>query len=440
MFIESNKIELKSKYTDQIVKEIVAFINADGGKIYIGINDDGTVCGAQKIDESLRSISDIITTQIEPNAIDSVKTELEIIEGLPVIVINVKKGISPLYCIKKYGFSSSGCMIRIGSSCREMSELQIKERYKMRFFDDDIIVSSPTNLKTLSFFTLKNSYLEMGYKLNDDTFETNLKLVNNSGDYNVMAELLSDNNRYSLIFVKFSGINKASISQRSDYGNKSIIFSFKQMMNRIASENICISNTTIRPRIDTYLFDYDSVNEAIVNAIVHNDWSIAEPQVSFFKDRIEILSHGGLPHTLSLEDFYRGISKPRNIRLMKIFSDLDIVDHTGHGVPIIIEKYGRGAFEISDNHIIVTIPFDLEVMKSINVGVNVGVNVDVNINKNERQIIELILNDPTLTAEKISIKINKTKRTAERYLKTLQEKGYIERNGSDKNGYWKVLK
>ena len=432
MFIESNKIELKSKYTDQIVKEIVAFINADGGEIYIGINDNGTVCGAQKIDESLRSISDIITTQIEPNAIDSVKTELEIIEGLPVIVINVKKGISPLYCIKKYGFSSSGCMIRIGSSCREMSELQIKERYKMRFFDDDIIVSSPTNLKTLSFFTLKNSYLEMGYKLNDDTFETNLKLVNNNGDYNVMAELLSDNNRYSLIFVKFSEINKASISQRSDYGNKSIIFGFKQMMNRIASENICISNTTVRPRIDTYLFDYDSFNEAIVNAIVHNDWSIAEPQISFFKDRIEILSHGWLPHTLSLEDFYRGISKPRNIRLMKIFSDLDIVDHTGHGVPIIIEKYGRGAFEISDNHIIVTISFDLEVMKSI--------NVDVNINKNERQIIELILNDPTLTAEKLSIEINKTKRTAERYLKSLQEKEYIERSGSNKNGYWKVLK
>ena len=49
MLIESNKIELKSKYTDQIVREIVAFINADGGKIYIGINDDGSVCGAKKI-------------------------------------------------------------------------------------------------------------------------------------------------------------------------------------------------------------------------------------------------------------------------------------------------------------------------------------------------------------------------------------------------------
>ena len=440
MMIESNKIEFKSKYTDQIIKEIVSFLNADGGKIYIGVNDDGSVCGAQKIDEILRNISDVVTTQIEPSAIEDVKPELEFLEGLPVVVINVKKGILPLYCIKKYGFSSNGCLIRIGSSCRSMSESQINERYKLRFFDDDIIVSSPTNLKTLSFFTLKNSYLEAGLRLNDDTFETNLKLINSRGKYNIMAELLSDNNRFSLIFVKFNGLNKASISHRSDYGDKSIIFGYKQLMNRIAAENICLSNTTIRPRIDTYLFDYDSVNEAIVNAIVHNDWSITEPQVSFFRDRIEILSHGGLPHSLSIEEFYRGISKPRNTRLMKIFSDLDIVDHTGHGVPIIIEKYGKEAFEISDNHIIVTIPFDKQVMESINVGQNVSRNVDVNINDIERKIIEMLINDPTLTAEKISMKIEKSKRTAERYLKSLQEKGFILRTGSDKKGYWKIIK
>lgn len=440
MMIESNKIEFKSKYTDQIIKEIVSFLNADGGKIYIGVNDDGSVCGAQKIDEILRNISDVVTMQIEPSAIEDVKPELEFLEGLPVVVINVKKGILPLYCIKKYGFSSNGCLIRIGSSCRSMSETQINERYKLRFFDDDIIVSSPTNLESLSFFTLKNSYLEVGLRLNDDTFETNLKLINSRGKYNIMAELLSDNNRFSLIFVKFNGLNKASISQRSDYGDKSIIFGYRQLMNRIAAENICLSNTTVRPRIDTYLFDYDSVNEAIVNAIVHNDWSITEPQVSFFRDRIEILSHGGLPHNLSIEEFYRGISKPRNTRLMKIFSDLDIVDHTGHGVPIIIEKYGKEVFEINDNHIIVTIPFDKQVMESINVGANVGQNVDVNINDTERKIIEMLINDPTLTAEKISMKIEKSKRTAERYLKALQEKGIILRTGSDKKGYWKIIK
>ena len=157
MMIESNKIEFKSKYTDQIIKEIVSFLNADGGKIYIGVNDDGSVCGAQKIDEILRNISDVVTMQIEPSAIEDVKPELEFLEGLPVVVINVKKGILPLYCIKKHGFSSNGCLIRIGSSCRSMSESQINERYKLRFFDDDIIVSSSTNLESLSFFTLKNS-------------------------------------------------------------------------------------------------------------------------------------------------------------------------------------------------------------------------------------------------------------------------------------------
>lgn len=58
----------------------------------------------------------------------------------------------------------------------------------------------------------------------------------------------------------------------------------------------------------------------------------------------------------------------------------------------------------------------------------------------ERKILELILNDPALTVEKLSIKINKTKRFAERYLKLLQEKGYTKSNVSDKNGYWKIVK
>ena len=71
------------------------------------------------------------------------------------------------------------------------------------------------------------------------------------------------------------------------------------------------------------------------------------------------------------------------------------------------------------------------IMESINVGQNVSRNVDVNINDIERKIIEMLINDPTLTAEKISMKIEKSKRTAERYLKSLQEKGFILRTGSD---------
>lgn len=52
----------------------------------------------------------------------------------------------------------------------------------------------------------------------------------------------------------------------------------------------------------------------------------------------------------------------------------------------------------------------------------------------------MLLNDPTLTAGKISSNVKKSKRTIERYFKTLQEKGYLKRSGSDKTGVWKIIK
>ena len=69
------------------------------------------------------------------------------------------------------------------------------------------------------------------------------------------------------------------------------------------TRNICVSDTTVRPRKDIYLFDYDAVNEVVLNALVHNDWTVAEPQISLFCDRMEILSHGGLPKGMTREDF-----------------------------------------------------------------------------------------------------------------------------------------
>ncbi|EHI56763.1 hypothetical protein HMPREF9333_00210 [Johnsonella ignava ATCC 51276] len=56
-----------------------------------------------------------------------------------------------------------------------------------------------------------------------------------------------------------------------------------------------ISDTTVRPRKDIYSFDYACVNEAVLNPLVHNDWTVTEPQISMFHDRLEIFSHGGLP-------------------------------------------------------------------------------------------------------------------------------------------------
>ena len=212
-YIESETLELKEKYTDTITKEIVSFLNGKGGTILIGVKDNGIVIGVDKIDEVLRKISDIITSQIEPNPQDEISCELKFDEGKTLIVIHINKGRNHIYCQKKYGFSSAGCTIRIGTTCKEMTPEQIKIRYEKKFIDNEYMLKKRANSSNLSFRELKIYYSEKNYHLEDKSFETNLNLRNEAGEYNLLAELLSDKNNIPFIFVKFQEKNKASISE-----------------------------------------------------------------------------------------------------------------------------------------------------------------------------------------------------------------------------------
>ena len=136
-YIESETVELKARYTDTFARELVSFLNAEGGIIYSGIQNDGTVIGVDNIDNTLKYISDCITDQIEPSPQGEVISEIIHEENRSIIAVNVKKGIKPLYCIKKYGFSSKGCLVRIGATCKEMSPEEIQFRYKSQFINED---------------------------------------------------------------------------------------------------------------------------------------------------------------------------------------------------------------------------------------------------------------------------------------------------------------
>ena len=440
-YIESENLELKEKYTDTIVKEIVSFLNSAGGTVLIGVKDDGTVVGVNKVDEVLRKISDIITTQIEPNPQDEISSELKFDEGKIIIAIYINKGLKHIYCQKKYGFSSAGCTIRIGTTCKEMTPEQIKIRYEKKFIDAEYMIKKKSNLPDLSFRELKIYYSEKGYHLDDKSFEANLNLKNEFGEYNLLAELLADRNNIPLIFVKFKGSNKALISERSDYGYGCILTSYEKIKTRLQAENICISDTTVRPRNDIYLFDYDSANEAVLNALVHNDWTITEPQISMFNNRLEILSHGGLPRGMTKEQFFCGISMPRNATLMRVFLNMGLAEHTGHGVPTIVDRYGKEVFDIGDNYIRCTIPFEEKVIVQISNG-NISVNVDMNagLNKTEKKVIEYLIEKPNVKSVELAEYIGVTKRTIERSLKTLQEKQIIERTGPKRESNWIVIR
>ena len=261
-----------------------------------------------------------------------------------------------------------------------------------------------------------------------------------TGEYNQLGELMSDNNNVPFIVVKFNGNDKASISEKNDYGKQCILFAYERIKNRIIAENVIISDTTKRPRRDKFLFDFDSVNEAVINALVHNDYNISQPLISFFNNRIEILSHGGLPKGQTKTQFFNGISKPRNDMLARIFQDMDLVEHTGHGIPTIVKKYGKNVFDITDAYINVVIPYDKEEMKfnKLNVGMNVGMNVG--LSDIEKKTIKELLDNPNNTAKSISEKIGVSTRTIERAFNSLQEKNIILRSGSKRDGKWMVIK
>lgn len=147
---------------------------------------------------------------------------------------------------------------------------------------------------------------------------------------------------------------------------------------------------------------------------------------------------------MTKKQFFEGISRPRNATLMRIFLNMGLTEHTGHGIPTIVKKYGETVFEIEDNYIRCTIPFDEEVLdklKNDNVGNHVGnyVGNHVFLNKTEKKVVSLLIEDAEYTADELAARIGVTKRTIERAFISLQNKKVIERIGSNRKGSWMVI-
>ena len=128
------------------------------------------------------------------------------------------------------------------------------------------------------------------------------------------------------------------------------------------------------------------------------------------------------------------------ITLMRIFLSMGLTEHTGHGVPTIVSHYGTSAFYIEENLIRCVIPFDPDVMEKSQKNVRINVGINVRINATQKKVLRLLIEDPGSTAASMSLNLGLSARTIQRALSALRDKGLIERDGSNRNGTWKVLK
>ena len=189
-------------------------------------------------------------------------------------------------------------------------------------------------------------------------------------------------------------------------------------------------------RIEEKLFDMASFKEAWQNACIHTKWDKGNPPaVYIFSDRIEIKSTGGLPVDLNREEFYKGISKPVNAKLQKIFGQLGYVEQTGHGIPLIISNYGKQAFDIMENFVNVTIPFNYEKTNFS----GTGIENEVKIYEAEQRVVEYIKQNSSITIKELVAESGYSDGYIRKILTSLKEKSVIERQGGNKTGKWIVI-
>ncbi len=232
--------------------------------------------------------------------------------------------------------------------------------------DSDIIRQKISPNQDLHFTTLFGILAGNGiHPSASKQFYSNYGLINRDGKFNINAYLLSDDNELSIKVVTFEGTNKSVMSRRTAYGGKSLLTAVSEVLTFFESINVTNVNLEEGIRKEKFLFDYASFREAWINACLHNDWNNAiAPSIYLFDDRIEIISYGGLPYTLSKEGFYQGTSVPVNKSLLTVFLAAKYAEQSGHRIPTIVQNYGKDVFSFDDGMLKVTLPYITDGKKS----------------------------------------------------------------------------
>lgn len=335
--------------------------------------------------------------------------------------------------------------IRIGSSKERVTRYPEREAALFDVLRHGLptIDNTPSAYQDLSFTRLFTYYAGRGITLREETFAANLGLLTEDGRYNVLAQLLADDSHIPVRVSIFLGATKASpLYSVREFGNTCLLVALDRMLEYGEVINIMQADERGRTveRVDVPLFDHDAWREAVVNAFVHNAWvGLNAPMVTVFSDRVEILSHGAMAPTQTMEGFFRGMSVPVNRSLSDIFLQLHISERSGRGVPKIVEKYGRDAYEFGEGWIAVTLPFERVVTQdnrpdSTSIG-----DVRPALSPVREKILFLMRDNPNITQRHMAEELGMGHTAIAGHVAWLRDNGYVVREGSRKAGWWHVL-
>lgn len=327
-FVESETVELKREYVKDIRKEIVAFANTMGGTVYIGVEDDGRIVGVEKPDDVMLAVMNSIRDAVRPDIMGCLKCEVLWQEEKAIVAVTVPKGPDQPYYLREKGLSPSGVFIRNGSASNPASRYFIKRMIQESLGSFESMLSLEQNL---TFHQMEEEFSKRGMELGENQLRS-LGVMDADGLYTNLGLLVSDQCPHIIKGAVFQGVDCLDFQDREEFSGSV----FKQLAD--AYRYMELNNHTKATfdglyRKDQMSYPPVALREALINAVVHRDYSsvAVSSKISIFADRIEILSYGGLPTDITLEMAMQGVSACRNPLLANIFYRLKLIEMYGTG-------------------------------------------------------------------------------------------------------------
>lgn len=429
-FRESETVELKRTYVDEIRKEIIAMANGVGGMIYIGINDDGTIEGIENCDTLIQKVTNSVRDSIRPDITMFLHYETQTIEEKNIVKVTVQSGTNKPYYLAAKGLRPAGVFVRQGTSSVPASDAAI--RTMIRETDGENYEDMRSLHQTLTFTEAEKSFRAEGMDFGIQQMRS-LGIIGLDGLYTNLGLLLSDQCPHIIKAATFGGTDQQDFQDRREFGG-SLLKQANEAYEYLNLRNHNYASFNGLHRVDRRDYPAQALREALLNAIVHRDYAFsAGTQLSVYSNHIEFISIGGLVNGITMNDILMGLSICRNKKLANIFYRLKLIEAYGTGLNKIFSAYRddqRPLVEATENAFRVILP-RMTLGKKTSAGSQ---------GKNDRgeKIIQYVHENGNISRQDIEKLLDVKTATAIRTLKELLDEHRIIAVGKGKNTKYTV--
>jgi len=333
---ESENIEYKSIVIDDIKKSVIAFANSGGGTLYIGVEDGGGIAGLSDVDADMLTVNNMLRDGIKPDVTLFARCHSEQVDGGDIIRINIQSGTERPYYIVGKGIRPEGVYIRHGAASVPATVTAIRKM--IRETDGDSYEKLRSLEQVLTFDSANTEFAKRKIQFGVSQMAT-LGLVNNDKIYTNLALLLSEQCVHTIKTAIFQDTTQQVFKDRQEFSG-SLFKQINDVYNYLDLNNKTTATFDKLLRIDNRDYPETALREALLNAVVHREYSTSGSiLIKMFSDRVEFISPGGLVSGIEVEDIMSGYSACRNSDLAEVFYRLQLIEAYGTGIMKIFEAY-----------------------------------------------------------------------------------------------------